>query len=438
MLLKMRQFFQSNVRRGAICLPPFGKGRNALLKNRKTVVRLILFIVAVVVAVGAFTFGVLGIGHRESGYYDVGFTDAAASEMLGNGMHLVYYAQGNSSQIRQMLAEAQKAFSEFALRAWRLTKPDGEGQGLINLYWLNTHPGETAVLDADLYVMLSDALERTSRGEGYSVFAGPLHREWQNLRYLDEPQPFDPSQNEEEASRLAHLTALVNDPENFHLELNDEARTACLTVAPAVAETLSDLELDTPILDLNLLRDAYMLRVVARDLVAAGWTEGYLYADSGVSVELKTEGATTYSIWYAAKDAAAEAGDVTLASPSAYCQRTAFAPMGERYGFYAVQDGEETLLRHPVIDARTGMPADQMMTVSLGGERDEIVEMAYRSALLFFRQDVDSLRECTADWPDTLFLAFTFRDEAGALYTLPSMADRVTMNEDANVTLKTW
>ena len=41
-------------------------------------------------------------------------------------------------------------------------------------------------------------------------------------------------------------------------------------------------------------------------------------------------------------------------------------------------------------------------------------------------------------WPDTLFLAFTLRDEAGALYTLPSMADRITMNEDANVTLKTW
>lgn len=434
----MRQFFCNQGSARCLCRRFPGKERSLLTKKRKTVVRLILFILAVVVAVGAFTAGILGLGHRESGYQDVEFTDQAKVEIYGSGLHLKYYAEGSSGEIRMKIKEVQNMYSQAALRAWRLTSADTETPGIVNLAWLNSHPGESGTLDPDLYRILEDALEKTARGEGYSLFAGPLHREWQDLRYLDEPQPFDPVMNENEAGRLARLTALVNDPASFSLALNAEDRTACLTVAPDAARTLSDLETDAPILDLNLLRDAYMLRIIARDLVSTGWTEGYLYTDSGLSVMLKAEGTAAYGIWYAAGDTAAECGETTLPSPSAYCQWTAFHPEGKRYGYYAVQDGAAVRLRHPLTDARTGGFGDLAMTVSVGCSQEEIVEAAYRGAVLFFQRDREALRACTADWPEGLFLAFTLQDEPGVLYTLPSMTERIAMNEKAGMELRAW
>ena len=73
-----------------------------MLKDKKTLFRLIAFLAAVAAAVIAFTTGILQIGHRDPGYYDVGYSDPGKAEVYGSGIHLLYYEEGASSTRRRL------------------------------------------------------------------------------------------------------------------------------------------------------------------------------------------------------------------------------------------------------------------------------------------------------------------------------------------------
>lgn len=366
-----------------------------MLKNKKLMLRLLAFIAAVIAAVVAFTSGILQLGHRDSGYYDVGLTAEGNALLYGSGAHLLIYAEGGSSDIRRELTAAQKAFTEALSRAYKLLDADNSYEGMVNIASLNQHPGERMRLAPALYAVLADASARMDRGEGYNLFAGPLFRAWRNLLYLEEPQEADPLNDPDEAELLAAITELVNRPGMFSLDLSEE-NAAALIVSPEYGSFAEAQEIEGPILDLNLLHDAYLLDMTAAVLQGQGIT-GYLYTDSGCSIWLEA-GDTRYTL-YGAEGAA---GAVQWPSPSAFCQFTAYSLDDTPYGYYRV--GET--LRHPFIDAALGAPRDVLLTAALAGDAQDLPDLAYEMAILCAQPDRAGVEARLQALPEDIFYAY--------------------------------
>ena len=385
-------------------------------QKKRLIGRLIAFIIALIVAVSAFTIGVLQLGRRESGYYDVGMTAEGNVALYGSGIHLIYYADGNSSAIRQRLNEVQKVFTSILLHNYRLLDAHNTYEGYVNIASLNAQPGQPLALGEDLFAVLSDALSRQQQSGAYNLFSGPLHDEWRTLRYLEAPADFDPLVNAEEAALLAEITAAVNGRYALDLTLSAEDRTAALQVDPAYLQWAQAREIDSPLLDLNLLHDAYLVSLTARDLVQRGYTMGYLYAESGVSVTLEQTGEMAYSLYgYAGEPLVL--GSVTLPSPSAFCQFSAFSLTNEPYNYYMIDNGQKTALRHPYVDVRSGGYNDVLMTAVLGAERSSLVDLAHHMIELNALPDQAAVEQYLAGLPQAVYAAYTLQaDSPPVLY----------------------
>ena len=379
-----------------------------MLKDKKLILRLLGFIAAVIVAVYAFTNGVLQLGHKDSGYYDVGLTAEGSAVLFGSGAHLLHYAEGSSSDIRQELNAVQKGFSEALLRAYQLLDAEHTYAGMVNIASLNETPGEKMQIAPALYAVLADAAARMQRGEGYNLFAGALYHEWQTLRYLEEPQEADPLNNADEAERLAAITEMVNRPGAITLDLSEE-NAAALVISPEYAAFAAEQELEGPTLDLNLLHDAYLLDMTAAVLENQGIT-GYLYTDSGCSIWLES-GDTRYTVYGA--DGAA--GTVKWPSPSAFCHFTAYPLEETVYGYYRVGD----TLRHPFIDPMLGVPREVLMTAALAGSRQSLTDLAYELAILCMQPDRAGVEGRIAALPEAVFYAYLYQGEAENLTVKP-------------------
>ena len=379
-----------------------------MFKDKKLVWRLVGFIAAVIVAVYAFTNGVLQLGHKDSGYYDVGLTAEGNAVLFGSGAHLLHYAEGSSSEIRQKLNAVQKAFTEALLRAHQLLDAEHTYTGMVNIASLNQAPGEKMQVAPALYAVLKDAVSRMERGEGYTLYAGALYHEWQTLRYLEEPREADPLNNADEAERLATITEAVNRPGAITLDLSEE-NAAALEVSPEYAAFAEQQEIEGPMLDLNLLHDAYLLDMTAAVLQNQGIT-GYLYTDSGCSIWLES-GDTRYTIYGA--DGAA--GTVKWPSPSALCQFTAYSLAEEPYGYYRVGN----TLRHPFVDPVLGAPREVLLTAALAGGFQDLPDLAYEMAILCMQPDRAGVEGRIAALPENVFYAYLYQGEDAELTVKP-------------------
>ena len=396
--------------------------------DRKKTIRLVVFLAALVVAVGAFTAAVMGFTHRDSGYHEIEYTPESNAVLYGSGVHLLYYAAGSSADIRATVNFVQKLFSESLLRAYQLMDEKNTYEGLVNLASLNQNPGQWLPLDPLLEAALEDALEKTQRQEGYSLYAGPLHREWEILRYLEDPAPADPALNPEEAALLSEWTALLNQPGTFSLEMKDgQAR---LQVSDSYLAWAREREIDAPVLSLNLMKDAYLLTAVGDALTKAGYTAGYLYTDHGLSVILQGLGETEFRLLGLDGGEAREIGQVRLSAPAVFCQTTAFPPAGQRYGYYAVKDGANTYLRHPFLDARTGGFRDVVSGVALAGPWEDAAEWWYQALRFHGLETRQSALNALAALDASVFAACSFQGEERALYLHPAENCPFAMTEE--------
>ena len=288
------------------------------MKQKKPWPRIIAFLIAVGIAIASFTIGIMQYAHRETGYYEVGYSNAANAEVYDSSVHLLYYAEGGSSFIRQHLNEVQRVFSDDLLQYYRLLSAEKTYEGLNNIAALNAAPEQALKVDAVLYAVLKDAYARHEMQEGYHLFSGVLHTEWQSMRYLEEPEQTDPLLNDDEAEFLKVLTSQLARKEQFSLEFDDNNSTVTLHISEEYRNWTEQNEIEAPVLDLNLLHDAYLLQLVAMQMTAQGYTDGYLYTESGISISLGKQGNMEYSL-YAVGESGVETIAVTALQQPAMC-----------------------------------------------------------------------------------------------------------------------
>ena len=106
--------------------------------------RLILFILFAVLAVGSFTYGVIQLGRRESGYQTIETRDAYGDVLFRSGLTLRYWAEGTSADIRELTGRVSGVYSDSLYSHFRLLDPDQTWEGVTNLASLNRNPGQAS------------------------------------------------------------------------------------------------------------------------------------------------------------------------------------------------------------------------------------------------------------------------------------------------------
>ena len=400
------------------------------MKQKKPWPRIIAFLIAVGIAIASFTIGVMQYAHRETGYYEVGYSNAANAEVYDSGVHLLYYAEGGSSFIRQHLNEVQRVFSDDLLQYYRLLSAEKTYEGLNNIAALNAAPEQALKVDAVLYAVLKDAYARHEMQEGYHLFSGVLHTEWQSMRYLEEPEQTDPLLNDDEAEFLKVLTSQLAKKEQFSLEFDDNNSTVTLHISEEYRNWTEQNEIEAPVLDLNLLHDAYLLQLVAMRMTAQGYTDGYLYTESGISISLGKQGNMEYSL-YAVGESGVETIAVTaLQQPAAFCSFTVVSPTEERYGYYKIELEGKPYYRHPYVNVKNGSFSNVLMTAALGGTSEQAVDLAYVMLVLNSLESAEAVAEYVSALPQEIISAYTLQNDTERILYTGSPAEEIKMQDN--------
>ena len=404
------------------------------VSDKHVPLRIAAFALAFIIAVGAFAMAVTGIARKEPGYYSVSADPNDAAPRYVNSAALRYYCDGESESIKAVLRAIQPVYNAVLLESFQLLDCEEEYVGVVNLATLNANPGQDIRLDPRLFDALLDAYDRTLRQEGYSVFAGPLYKEWTTLLYLEDATDFDPLNDPDEAARIETLAALAQDLSLYTLTVVDEENsTVRFDLDGKVAETLAALELDAPVLDLNILRDAYQLEMTAAALVEQGFDSGYLSTDSGASIALPGLPKGEFRLYGLTEEGTSPAGAMVADGGTAASLFHVFAYDETRDGFYTVDSAEGTVYRHPFVPA-SGVTPEKLRSSLVVDVSGSAVTACYTNLCL---SAFESLRE-TKNFAASCALPIAYTTAGGGktVYANPAAKDYAAAETDYGYVLE--
>lgn len=413
--------------------PPANAGEEKFFAQKKNVVRLVIFLVAFVVAVTFIAIGVYRIGHRPPGTYDIEVDADRDLPHYADGVSLHYTVFGKSKENRETLTAVKVAYTAALKRSYRQLDAEHLYRTEANIAEINARPGEAVSVSGPLFAVLADALAKTEQRQGYSVFAGPLARLRDVVVYSFDPQTADPLFDEDLADLLAQLTALIYEGNPATLTLDAAAHTATLQVSPELTALMQEYEITAPVLDLNLLYDAYRLQMLVTELEAEGYATGYLTTESGITVLLSGNAPAEYC-FYADENMGAEgaAPKITVAATKASGLGTCavysriFGLTAEENGFYTVKNGEQTVYRHRYMSSfATAQPVAAVMVVS---DRFHIADACYQTVRMLAAQ-TPAVALALASAPDAPETVFSLADDTKTVYATD--AEGLSLNSDA-------
>lgn len=389
------------------------------VSEKNVPLRVFFFALALVVAVGSIAFGVSRIGYKEQGVYAL--TAAADQELLlyGSGLHANFLFRGESDQIKAAIGAADKVYTESLKKNYKLLDAGREYPGVVNLASFNAHPNQDLQVGPELFAILTDAYAKTLERQGYSIFAGPLHAEWQSVLVLTEPEDFDPLRNPDEAERLAKLAERCAYPEDLRLVVVDEAaRVLRLEVSEDYMAFLEEMEAEPLLIDLNLLREAYLLDLLARDLEAQGLTEGYLSTDSGLNRSLSGQKSGEYCLYGYRDGEPALRASAKLSPGSGECHMAAFPLNSGQEEFYTLEEEGRTHLRNPWLPA-DGRDAELLLSSCVIRADGDLVKACYESICLRSLQSAEELERLAGE-SDSAIAWMLRGDETERVWTNPA------------------
>ena len=302
------------------------------------------FIAAIVIGVGA----VQKLTKKDPGIYVIDAQIDKSANLYASGIKLSYYLDGKSSDIRTNEKAISQIYSIALARAYKLTDPYNEYEGYVNLCTINKCKGNDVKISQELYDILMDAYEKTKENKGYSMFAGPFYEHFNEIIYSDDSVSFDPVVNEEESKRVNALLEKTLDLSNFTLDLSKE-KSVNFSVSKSFEDFLKDNEEKEASLDLNLLREAYMVKITADALASSGYTKGLITTQSGIILDLGSYEKGGYTL-YAMEDGKISTKKVVEVKPgTSMSGMVSFALQGDLRGYSEVMKGSDTIYRSPYV-----------------------------------------------------------------------------------------
>ena len=398
--------------------------------KKKLVLRIIGFAVALTVAVAAFTYGVVMIGHKDAGYNTVE-ADLVDSTLVNHGnLKFEYYFTGSSSEIKRALNGLRNRYGVALNRAFKMLDSETEYDGFNNIATVNVNNGAAVTVNQELYNVLFDAYTKTKENKGYNMFAGALYKEWNSILILEDPLEYDPLFNEAEAKRLQKIAETVNDLDNFELVFNSEAKSVKLSVSGNYKAFVSEYELtDAPIIDLNLLYDAYELTLIADVLNGEGYTNGYFTTASGLSLSLdEHDNEAVYDFLYLDENGTLSSAANAKMTKCSVMSRFCVLPYKENEYYYytAVKDGK-TYNRNPYYTADGEFSGIIKSSYAISDKRSA-ADVCYANIVLFAAKTPEDAAKAIESFTDISAAYILQNDDKPTFYTNKAAEGVIVVN----------
>ena len=184
------------------------------------------------------------------------------------------------------------------------------------------------------------------------------------------------------------------------------------------------MELPRTVLDLNNMKEAYLLRSVAAALEARGYANGYLMSRSGLTLSLSGDAWGAYAINSYVNQTATVAASVPTAPGTACSAFCAFPTVEDAEGFYTAEG-------HLRCAARPALPGEE---AALDGvfvlRRDgDILAAAYESVCLAAQTDLSAARERAARTTSDVMTLLPAQSDGRTLFTAGAGASELTFEE---------
>ncbi len=357
------------------------------VSDKHILLRVILTAVFFVTAVVAFTVGVTSIGKKTSGYQLIEAKTDAEALTYNNAVHYKYWFEGSSNQIKRGIRALEAEYTPILAAAYKQLDARGTYAGQVSIGTINGSLGKEVSVSPELYAILQDAYGRTLERNGFNMFAGDLYEQWHSILILTDPEDFDPSTNEGQRERIRALAEEVNDLSNFSLEFlpNNAVR---FSVSDGYKAFCSQYEIDSHALDLNVLKDAYMLQWIGEALVEKGYSLGYLFTEEGLVLNTSPRGTLNYD-FYTLKDTVY--ASIELDGVFSGATITAFG-MGSDYA-YSIGD----LYRNEHFNVQTGEFSEVVLTLSLVRPDMEVVDAALQAIQLNNLESEEALDKAASE-----------------------------------------
>ena len=386
--------------------------------------RIVLTISFLIIAVASITIGVVSMGHKDPGYYSFNADYNDEDPLYRSGYQGVLYFSGNSNKIKSDIAEARAIMSDSLLKSYRLFNEKDFIIGLNTLGDLNNNPNQEVALDPVLYAVLDDALTKTNENKNYSLYSGPLYDYWEKLANLGE--------NAREANDPKNSLVYKADLENLvkycsstyvNLELKGDNK-AILHVEEEYLNYLKEEEITSPIVSLNILKDAYRVKLLLDDFANTSFQNGYFTADPGLLVSLKEHHDPVYTLYDNKKGSVQKAGKVNFVAPSCASSLYRFS-FGDYATNYVLKDGT---IRNMQLNIETGYGDEQYLSSTLFAKDNDIVNAAYLNNYLS-TIDYSDLNAALSSSYSAFSYVFCKNEEALNVYATNNLSDFVTINE---------
>jgi hypothetical protein len=260
------------------------KKHDILVSQKNIVIRIIFFVLLVVIAVLAFYFALTGNKKYATGYQKLEANVDDSYPYLNSIVTTYMYMEGNANSIKTNLRMVNSTYTNFLRKIYALTDAANEYQNYISLGYINNHLNEEIVLDNDLYTILKDAYTKTNENKNYSIYADSLYAFWHQIYGMDEYQKtdYDPINNSDNENYLNELVSFINDDSSVHLVFNDTNKSVKLTISIDYKTFRLNNEITDPIISLNILREAYLVKYLSNYLSESNYDNYYIESENNL------------------------------------------------------------------------------------------------------------------------------------------------------------
>jgi len=377
--------------------------------------RTVLFILTVLVAVCAFAIGIGRLTYKEAGYYQIDANLSDEASHAGDGIFLTCYLDGKSRDIREALNRIKDLYSAALERSYKLLDADKEYEGYCNLATVNNSCGEEIEVGEALLNILLDADSRSGGKNNFSLYSNPLIREWDSILSLTEPEEYDPVRNEDSRQRLESLAELCSDTDLFSVTVTDQAAGRIrVEVSEEAAEKLQELEIDCGLLSLGRLTEAYRLTLIRDALEEAGFTNGYLTTNNGLSLALRDYDRGLLTVYGYEDQTAKQMAAFAFPKGGSAAMMRAFGMTENEALYYKTEDNGKILFRHPWFSLEKGDYPGLLASCAVVSEKGDIVETSLEALNLFAAYTPDEIEQNARKSENKV--VWTLLEEGGTLY----------------------
>lgn len=351
------------------------------IKNHK--LRLILIILALAIAAGAFYYGFHQLFSVESGWTMLEADGSSGLNVSADFQLQVELGAGAEAPLTER-KRLTTVYSDATRKAYTLYTTQEYVADVNNLWYINHHPGEEIRVDEKLYRALNNSLSA-----GNWLYLGPVYEVWDSVWFSqtdEEAVAADPRKDAELGGFITRIAGYITSGD-IRLELRDN-NTVFLNISDECRAFGEEYGI-TRWVDFGWQRNAYIIDDLAEALTASGWNRAVLSSKDGFIRCM--DGRQDFAL----KILADSDGGVKQIAQAEYKGPAALmvlvpGPGGDRRYSYRYQDGT---LRTAWISAEDGLDAQPVDGLAAYAEEGGCATLLGRFLNCLTRKDTDE-----AEW----------------------------------------